>query len=720
MTLTPARRLLLVALALAAVAWLVGPPSRMAVALIVLLLGPGYLLGVALLPPPREPLIVRLALYLGLSLSLIPLLYQWLTFAGLSLPTPLLLIVTGLVVCASTVLLWRGARSARPQPPAPSSPSWANLALVAICGLTLWARFAEIENLALPAWVDSVHHALMVRVAAEQGRAPLSLLPYMPISGLPYHWGYHVVIGAVVQLSGLRVDRALLWSGQILNALHAPAAAALAMAFWRRPLAGVVAALVVGLISYMPAYYVSWGRYTQLTGLLILPALAIAWQQALASNRWRWWATAAILLAGLSLVHFRVLIFSLALLGVLSLVWAVQHGLGPALSRLRGAVLSALAAIALSAPWLILIAQRTLFPAIARPQNLIIDGGYNALRPELLWIGQNPTLISLALLAALWGCWRRAPAALALLGWVAALVLMASPALLTAILPACGVGLILLGAKQLRGPRKALACGALIGGAGLLLVNPWFVQIPAIYLITFDAVLISLYLPIAVLIGGGAAALYAHLTDDGRRWTVDGSADGGRWTVDGALESARRTDHDPLSTVHRPPSIANAVAILLLAGTSIWGAYQLRDVLNQNTVIASSADLAAVEWVAVNTPPDARFLINATGWIGATDRGVDGGWWLLPLTGRWTSTPPALFIYGQLDYVAEVQARSRTVINYKPGDEQIIRDLIARERIGYLYFGSKPGPLTAATFAALPGFTTVYSQDGVTILAVNG
>ena len=287
MTLTPARRLLLVALALAAVAWLVGPPSRMAVALIVLLLGPGYLLGVALLPPPREPLIVRLALYLGLSLSLIPLLYQWLTFAGLSLPTPLLLIVTGLIVCASTVLLWRGARSARPQPPAPSSPSWANLALVAICGLTLWARFAEIENLALPAWVDSVHHALMVRVAAEQGRAPLSLLPYMPISGLPYHWGYHVVIGAVVQLSGLRVDRALLWSGQILNALHAPAVAALAMAFWRRPLAGVVAALVVGLISYMPAYYVSWGRYTQLTGLLILPALAIAWQQALASNRWR-------------------------------------------------------------------------------------------------------------------------------------------------------------------------------------------------------------------------------------------------------------------------------------------------------------------------------------------------------------------------------------------------------------------------------------------------
>jgi hypothetical protein len=159
--------------------------------------------------------------------------------------------------------------------------------------------------------------------------------------------------------------------------------------------------------------------------------------------------------------------------------------------------------------------------------------------------------------------------------------------------------------------------------------------------------------------------------------------------------------------------------LLIIIGVAISGGNALRNVLNQNTVIASQADVAAIQWVTENTPADARFLINATPWIGATDRGVDGGWWLLTLTGRWMSTPPALFIYGSQAYIAEVQARNRTVINYKPGGEQAIRELIARDQIDYLYFGTREGSLKAETFAALPGFTTVYDRDGVRILAVD-
>ena len=63
----------------------------------------------------------------------------------------------------------------------------------------------------------------------------------------------------------------MLLQGQLLSALVTLAGAWLANWLWRRPLAGVVAALVSGLISVMPAYYASWGRYTLLCGMLALP-----------------------------------------------------------------------------------------------------------------------------------------------------------------------------------------------------------------------------------------------------------------------------------------------------------------------------------------------------------------------------------------------------------------------------------------------------------------
>jgi hypothetical protein len=93
-----------------------------------------------------------------------------------------------------------------------------------------------------------------------------------------------VLVAAAMQLSSLDLPQAMLVSGQALNVLQVLAAAGLATYLWRRPLAGIVAALVVGLLSIFPAYYVSWGRYTQLTGLLLLPPLMIVWLELLKAN----------------------------------------------------------------------------------------------------------------------------------------------------------------------------------------------------------------------------------------------------------------------------------------------------------------------------------------------------------------------------------------------------------------------------------------------------
>jgi len=374
------RRLLLLAVVGAGVAWLFGPAGRMLVVLPLLLFGPGLLLEHALLPSAHLPAFARPTVWLGLSLSVVALIYEWATLLGVTL-TPLILALLA-VGCGLAVIrqLWTDDRRPTIDDRRVSAGAWWSLvgdpwsaALLAILTLTCWTRISEIRDLALPNWVDSVHHALMIRVAAERGQAPLSLRPYLPVDQLPYHWGYHVLVAAAMQLSSLDLPQAMLVTGQALNVLHALAAAGLAAYLWRRPLAGIAAALAVGLLSIFPAYYVSWGRYTQLTGLLLLPPLMIVWLELLKATRAvgdgasgiapgvthnyglrvhlhknqelriedrRGTAGArflvlgsrpaiklaivlALLLAGLSLIHFIVLIFALCFMGVSGIAWAL-------------------------------------------------------------------------------------------------------------------------------------------------------------------------------------------------------------------------------------------------------------------------------------------------------------------------------------------------------------------------------------------------------------
>lgn len=690
--LTVGRRLLLAGLFCAAALWAAGPPGRLLGTMALVVLAPGYLLERAL-PGPRPHPLARFALWAGLGLSLTPLAYQWLWAAGLTLGGPLLSALAAGVALAAAAAAWAdlAAREGEEGPAdrellagprrSPLAPLafWSLIGL--ICALTLWTRFEQIRGLALPAWVDSVHHALLVRVAAETGGVPASLEPYMPVRDLPYHWGYHVIAATLLRLSGLGLAETILWSGQALNALHAPLAGALALALWRRPWAAVGAALAAGLISLMPAYYVSWGRYTQLTGLLLIPALAVAWGRGLEGGRgaaWHW-SAAGLLLAGLSLIHVRVLAFGAVLLGAQSLVWAAARGRAALGRGAAGAAVAGLVAAGLAAPWLLMLTRRALLPAVARPGSLILEGGYDALNLAILWVGQNRWLAALALLSALWGLRRREAAGAVIPLWVGGLLVLANPRLLGYLLPALGAALLVHGLAARRWPAAAagLACAA---------AGPLLIATPSTWLINNDAVVISLFLPFSAAIGGGAALLYA------------------------AAARARRA---PVRRAAAPAALALVVA---LAG---WGAWQLRSVVNETTVLATAADRAAVEWAAANTAPDARFLINSAPWLGVASRGTDGGWWLLPLAGRWTSTPPALFTYGPIDYVYETIDRDKLVQAYKPGGEQAVLDLIRRDGIDYLYFGPRPGPLAADAFAAMPGFRTVYSEGGVTILAVD-
>ncbi|MGQ9548730.1 MAG: hypothetical protein ACUVSY_12330 [Roseiflexus sp.] len=628
---------------------------------------PGYLLE-RRLPGARPHWLLRIVLWNGLGLSIIPLLYLWITAVGASLPVSFL--IAGAVGLAGMALraAWHDLATVRVRPSAMTS------LLIGVLVIGAWLRAVQIAGLALPAWVDSVHHALMVRVAAETGRAPWTLTPYLPVVEMPYHWGYHALIAAAWHLAGGELPEVLLWSGQLLNWLQGAGAAALALLFWRRPLAVVITAAIVSCISWMPAYYVSWGRYTQLSGLVQLVVLAIAWQRWLSTADRRecagWLILIIVITAGLSLVHMRMFIFSGALIAAQSAVWALRGSWHTIRPRVVQAVLAGLAAIALTAPWWLLLIRRILLPVAAGAQSLTSSGSYVRLSLDFLWIGPNEWLIVLALIGSIIGIAHRQPSTAVIILWVGSLTVLTNLWLVSYVMPLVGLVLLISNIVQ----RRWIASSV---GLPFLAINPATVHLPFLWLLPVDIVAITLFLPISIMIGGGIALVWPNR----RLWQLGGT-----------------------------------VALTIL---TLWGACQQRTIVNPITVLATATDREALMWIKDRTPPTARFLINAAPWLPGIARGTDGGWWILPLTGRWTSTPPVLFVYGEEDTVQAAQWRSQRIIDFGNGRSVDLDQLIAVERVDYIYT-SPAGPLRPDHFAQRTGYEVVFAKDGIVIYKVSG
>ena len=58
-------------------------------------------------------------------------------------------------------------------------------------GMVAW-RLYQAQGLVVPAWVDSIQHALLVRKIIEYGGLPPDMLPYLPVP-MYYHFGFHVI-----------------------------------------------------------------------------------------------------------------------------------------------------------------------------------------------------------------------------------------------------------------------------------------------------------------------------------------------------------------------------------------------------------------------------------------------------------------------------------------------------------------------------------------------
>lgn len=304
----------------------------------------------------------RSAVSVALSLASFPLLMAWTSTLKFNWSRNAVLgyvLALGLLYLA--LLIRKGAWKAK------WSVSWPSLALAAVLFFSLAVRLAMIRDLAAPAWVDSVHHALLGRLIQENGGYPASYEPYLQVSTTGYHSGYHSLLAALSWLSGQDLGQTMLVFGQALNTLAILGVYLLTTTLTRMPVAGVLGALIAGLMTPMPAYYTSWGRYTQLAGLVVLPAafwLAKTWLDAPRQAGWRkpdkhllmLLGLACLVASGLLLIHYRVLAFLVMLVladrlvGWLQAAWQ-RRGRESLWKDLAGLVLLAVFSLLLTLPW---------------------------------------------------------------------------------------------------------------------------------------------------------------------------------------------------------------------------------------------------------------------------------------------------------------------------------------------------------------------------------
>jgi|GEM_PF-1893742 len=288
-------------------------------------------------------------------------------------------------------------------------------------GLTL--RVVQVRDVSLPMWVDSPQHSYVVgQILARRG-LPATYGALVPPQVFDYHFGFQALAAYGSWLSGAGPGRAVLATGQLLSGVLCLAVYALMRDLEMSPRAAAVSALLVGLVTTYPTYYVTWGRYPELAGLVALPA-AYASLTAVSEKGWRRrdFVAAALAAIALILVHPRVAEFLAALLIATFLIrrrWTTIDWVG-----VTRAVAAGVLGLILGLPWLIRLWRAH---HVATLSGVVQTGGSPMIIPtELLFVGNDTVLIAIGGVAAVVAAWRRPRFAATIVIWCGLVILVAN------------------------------------------------------------------------------------------------------------------------------------------------------------------------------------------------------------------------------------------------------------------------------------------------------
>jgi hypothetical protein len=608
----------------------------------------------------------RVAISLGLSLAITPLLMLWTSLLGLSWGPISVWLASGALVGTTA---WRSYRDLpfirkkeqgiRDKPTIVSGesrigdpvsdndhqPLFTNLhssfiILFIIFALTLFTRFAMVRDLAAPPWVDPIHHGLITRLMLESGGLPETYAPHLPLEADYYHFGFHSLLSTFIWLTSFEIHDGMLIFGQILNALIVFSVYLLTKTLTKNRYAALAGALITGVFTLMPAYYASWGRYTQLTSLLVLPVglrifVNISKQESLSTKRQKTlWALGGITLAGLFSIHYRVAAF----LGLLIFAYAIAQIKPRRWRKIVGQVglLGVLSSILLL-PWL---------PGTIT--NLLLPKGET---------------------------WSSGTASFSQIPWN-----FLKPGLGVTALALAGIGLV-LGIFLLK---RFTITVILWTGMMYLLANMNVFRLPGSGFVNPVSMEITLFMPIAVL-GGFAVGGTLELID---RYSPD------RWQI-----------------------IPKVLFVILGAGASFLGTQRLLPTLNPITFLARAADFPAINWIEENIPESEAILINPTEWGYGLYMGHDGGYWISPLTGHQTLPPPVLYGFGKR---AEIERINHLVeeVQSVGEDPAALWEFLRSENIRFVYTGRRGGIISPRALSESGLFMVRYQTDGTWLFEI--
>jgi hypothetical protein len=330
--------------------------------------------------------------------------------------------------------------------------------------LSAGVRIFVVRGQDVPLWQDSYHHTIISQLLIDNGGLFDSWAPYASIETFSYHFGFHAFVAAYQWLTGSNIFQAVLAVGQLMNLLAAPMAYLLGRRLGGDAWTGTFAALITGLLSEYPMFYVNWGRYTQLAGQVILPTAMILTWLVLKNQRpnYKLIGLTAISLAGLALTHYRVLLFYPCFVAPLILLRWLRAGRSFHELQTCGLRLGAVAfgACLLITPWLWRVVGNKLWHNTFR---FLTPAGANSEFVQTI-IQTTPSvfdyvppfLVIVGLMGMLWGSWQRREGIILTAGWGLALVIAA---------------------------------------------NPHFLYLPGTGIVTYFTVLIAAYLPFSILAG---------------------------------------------------------------------------------------------------------------------------------------------------------------------------------------------------------------------------
>jgi len=368
----------------------------------------------------------------GISLALIPMTMLWTTILKIQWSSLAVKIITIVLLLVSLLLIFQKIKRKPYKNIYPSLPSFIQSPithLFIIFLITYFIRFAMIRDLTMPSWVDSIHHSIITKAIVNYGGFPGNYLPLIPKEGSYYHSGFHSIIAAFHWITDLEIPEIMLISGQTLNALLIFGVYAISKTVIGDRGSSVCAALITGLFSTMPAYYASWGRYTQLAGLLVLPIAFIAIKQTHnnSTQKSRWILVGTITIGGLFLIHYRVTIFLVFLIGAYWTASLYRYN-KTTFQKLKKSILITiiigLSAIILILLWLIPTIQSFAFPLGSqwfKGRDYIQELHWNYFSP----VYGIPILI-LAGLGLLMGIYKRKRFSIILMVWVLLLFVTAN------------------------------------------------------------------------------------------------------------------------------------------------------------------------------------------------------------------------------------------------------------------------------------------------------